>query len=393
MRAAYALAHRFLRPGLKFLAVSGAVGTLARACARAVEVVAGSPPAGAAPTLLALSPEQFRGDLEVLARTGAFRVLRLPAAWQVRIVRAFAVDHLPGADFHMPPANGAVARGRAACREFLGRFLPELFARLGVDAVIGANNRFQVDADWGITARTLGCPYVVLFREGLLISPVVYDKVVARQRAMGRFQGDHIVVHNAISKRMYVESGYATAPQVTVAGVLRMDDFIERIREGKGAGRHRRVAFFPFGSHLAILGLDSGSNLFTSAHQAFVRTARDNPDIHFVIKPKARHLAARWRDDFDRAMAEGDLRPGAIANLEITSEPDAQDLILRSDVICGFDSTTILEAALAGRPVVVPYFDTYRCSPYGQAFPFAAFTDLLTALPTVTISVGRSGFG
>ena len=45
-----------------------------------------------------------------------------------------------------------------------------------------------------------------------------------------------------------------------------------------------------------------------------------------------------------------------ISNIEITSAGSAHDLIFDSAVVCSFASTTMLEAALAGKPVVVPHF-------------------------------------
>ncbi len=38
-------------------------------------------------TFLVLTPERFRGDLEVLADTNKFRILSLPCNWQYKILR------------------------------------------------------------------------------------------------------------------------------------------------------------------------------------------------------------------------------------------------------------------------------------------------------------------
>jgi lipid A disaccharide synthetase len=46
-----------------------------------------------------------------------------------------------------------------------------------------------------------------------------------------------------------------------------------------------------------------------------------------------------------------------IKNLHIMIDIDAHDLVLRSDIICSFSSTLMLESAIAGKPVIVPHFD------------------------------------
>ena len=46
-----------------------------------------------------------------------------------------------------------------------------------------------------------------------------------------------------------------------------------------------------------------------------------------------------------------------LGNLVVTGEGDAQDLIFNSDVIVCFGSTTLLEAGIANKFVVIPYFN------------------------------------
>jgi len=320
------------------------------------------------PTLLALAPENFRGDLDVLAGTGAFRVLQMDTRWQARLVDAYYPSGVGTALFHNPPANGTMMARRRAIRDVLARALPALYARLQVDLVLTANNRYRTDHDWGAVSHRIGVPYVVLFREGLLTSPEVYRRVVSRQRNMGRFEGTHIVVHNEYVRRMFVESGYASLRQITVGGCLRMDPYLARLKREPEGRRHGRITFFPFNRDLGRLGDEDIHDTFDGAHVAFVRTARDNPGIEFVIKPKPKDMVSSWARDMRAATRAAGLDVDEIANLRIDSTPDAQDLILQSDVVCGLQSTTLLEAALAGKPVIVPYFRRFRDGANGELF-------------------------
>ena len=45
----------------------------------------------------------------------------------------------------------------------------------------------------------------------------------------------------------------------------------------------------------------------------------------------------------------------SVKNFKVDCLVDAQKLILRSDVICGFNSTTILEAGITDKPVIIPF--------------------------------------
>ena len=57
-------------------------------------------------------------------------------------------------------------------------------------------------------------------------------------------------------------------------------------------------------------------------------------------------------------------------NILIDANLDPQQLILDADVVVGINSTTILEAAIAGKPVVVPYFDDLKNSHADHAVRF-----------------------
>lgn len=44
-------------------------------------------------------------------------------------------------------------------------------------------------------------------------------------------------------------------------------------------------------------------------------------------------------------------------NLVIDADVNAHDIIIDSDVILGFGSTTLIEGAIAEKPVIIPFFD------------------------------------
>jgi hypothetical protein len=46
------------------------------------------------------------------------------------------------------------------------------------------------------------------------------------------------------------------------------------------------------------------------------------------------------------------------------------DLILESDVICAFTSTTVLESAISAKPVIIPYFDEALKAEFNELIEF-----------------------
>ena len=84
---------------------------------------------------------------------------------------------------------------------------------------------------------------------------------------------------------------------------------------------------------------------FKAVHIGLLEFAKENPDIEVIIKPKKKVLAS-WQANFDRAAREERIDVQSIKNFKVDCLVDAQTLILNSDVICGFNSTTILEAGL-----------------------------------------------
>src|SRR3546814_19491811 len=64
--------------------------------------------------------------------------------------------------------------------------------------------------------------------------------------------------------------------------------------------------------------------------------------------------------DWSSDVCSSDLIP----NLRIDSTPSAQDLIFQADAVAAFNSTTMLEASVAGKPVIVPLFEEAATADY-----------------------------
>lgn len=329
-----------------------------------------------APVLLALSTTRFRGDLEHLAATGQVRVLALEKA----ALNLFTNLHYDGvkpayAKLHNEGADPLVSLRQRRFHSFLQGFLPVLFDELGVDAVLSAAFYYSQDQDIGMLSERVGRPWIVLHRENLVTSDVHKKRVVSLCDIMQGFKGSLVVVHNESMRKTMVDCGFAPADRVKALGCTRMDEYVERVKHSHPKPRTRkRVTLFSFVHGAGLFGVlnafspkrDVGFvRMFEDTHAIVARLALEHPEIDFVIKPK--WIGGGWKDEIDNAIRLAGGTPDHIANLTVTDALDAQELIFDSDVVIGFGSTTLLEAAIAGKPVIQPLFHE-ATDPFYQQF-------------------------
>ena len=377
----------FMRPvqrGLLNVAVRGSMlDWLVNRIASEVQVIMGNRPAGPAAkrpiTILALSPHRFRRDLQILAEVEGLRVLSMPYKWQRRFFYSFHAREVDVADAHNPRPGSAEEKARAAYRSFLRLFLPKFLKQVEADAVIGADVRNVGDVDIGAVANQLGTPYIVFHRENMLVPEGVFEFVTDRFRRLDKFQGHSIAVHNAITAKSFAKSGYAAEGQVFTIGCLRMDALFRRLQLPRKKRPRPLVTLFSFKSFLKGL-FDGGGYfpVFRDSHGPIARLAQQHPEIDFIIKPKPGMLRKlRYRAELDEAFRQWGINPRRLpVNLRVDANVDAHELILESSIVLGLNSTTQLEAAVAGLPVIIPYFKDMRGAPAGTNIKFTDHLEL-----------------
>ena len=339
-------------------------------------------------SILILDDGRLRGDDRILAGIGDFRCLHLSSILRRFLLAAFVREptaeewaNPPSGkslryDFADPEPESEVGQGREAYRAFLRRFLPRFYDRFGIRAVINSDDRYRKDRDITIVSSELGYPHICLYREAMAyLLPFNYEDARDRHAAFGRFGGDMILVQNEVVRRMFLESGYVDPDKLRISGCTRMDGLLEVIRNGDfQTNDRRRVVFFTMNSNtdrrngvkfdLMPVSLEVVSSL--------AELAMERPEIDVVVKLKDLHFKGPkggqlpvLQDEVRRVA--GDLE--SVPNLSFsTDRAGAQKLILSSDVVCAMQSTTVLEAAVAGKPVIVPCFDWIREEPDAHDF-------------------------
>lgn len=264
-----------------------------------------------------------------------------------------------------------------AYRRFLVRFWPQLVRWRKLDAVLTGNFAYFAERELAAALEELGVPFIVIMKESIKNEGYrdFWTRIYRERR--GPFEGRRILVYGESERAVEIDSGIVPADRVTVTGMPRLD-LVHRMRieavERAAARTHPpTVLFFAFGPKAFIPVLIRKRSrwpyrrhkevvdprleglgwheLVRETQRAVYRLAVAHPDIRVVIKMKG--VAADLEVASLRETAGVERLPD---NIGFVHGGSPQEWLARCDVVCGFNSTALLEAIAAGRPVVVPRY-------------------------------------
>ncbi|HJP21512.1 MAG TPA: hypothetical protein QF861_08135 [Alphaproteobacteria bacterium] len=296
---------------------------------------------------------------------------------EIKLFKAMVSAFLPPEidDYNYISDDPAIAADKAAYRAFAKQVMARLLAKFGFAAVITANFAYYAEREVGAALEQLGVPFIVLDKEGRK-SPgrAEFFREIYRRRR-GPFAGRRILACNDIEKSILLDAGIVTPERLTVTGMPRFDRIHRWRRRVAGRRREgqapRQVLFFSFSAKSGLpriarklgFGVPGGlepfaderddwnwDELLAACHRAAVTLARENPEIHVVVKSKGTSVEVRA---MEASIAAAGPRPD---NLVTVAGGDPLELILQSDAVFGFNSTALFEALAAGKPLVVPRF-------------------------------------
>ena len=339
--------------------------------------------AAEARTVVILPKEGFTEDvMTALADADAVKVVALPRM----IVKLLAAPFLPYFidDNNYASAGADHDAAKARYRRFLVGVFETILRVMRIDAVITGNFSYATERELASAMQHLGVPFIALHKENLKTpGRVEFFERVYRERR-GPFTGRKILVYNEIERDLQIRAGVAKPGRIAITGMPRLDRMHAWRRANAGTARRGRILFFVFSSATGMprvvrKGETAGqvwfedeeradgdislAKLSDGACGALLRLTQDNPDIEVVVKSKGR------RRDLDETAAlfgfasEAELPP----NMHVVHGGDVLDLIADASVVCGFNSTALLEAVAAGKPVVMPWFaeaETPEVLPY-----------------------------
>ena len=322
-------------------------------------------------TILILTSKAFRKDIECLVATNEFRVLRLPDHWQSRLIFQFYPEGFQKfwVDTNPDHADYKYKNEQKELRVFLQKFLKRLYKRIRIDCVISPHPRYVVDRDWGAVSTKMGIPHILLPRDSQFTSsPYLFDYTMHLfKNGLPRFEGEHIIIQSALDKQVYTDSGYIKPEKISSLGCPRMDSFVKKTKKKKDHSENMRkkIVFLPFGLR-NILEKSDLSSYICNVHLFFVDFALRHPEIDIVIKSKPKQPGAPRKTVLLEPLKDSSIEIEKIPNLTIREDLDLHELILETDVVCGLQTSALIEAAVIGLPVIIPYFKDVQNQKYDK---------------------------
>jgi len=345
-------------------------------------------------TILALDSKRYRGDLDALAKNKKFRVLHMNQKAPGWLLKTFYKDNELKKYINSKDGSEEFISHKNALN-FTIDFLNYFYSKVSVNCVTTVNYRYFEDYNWSKASSIIGVPYIILYRECLLAVDRIYDEVFLRTRdRFGKFHGNHIIVHNQITKKLFVDSGYCKEKNISVCGALRMDNFLTKVKERSMSNSKQKIfTFFYFPHNMSIFGRNGESvsrekyifhskewekrdSLFEDLHNCILELAKENPNIDFIIKPKLEMVNNKTWKFYKNTIRKSNINVDSLSNYKILPEIDVHNLILKSDVICALQSSTALESAIANKRVIFPLFNNFSDTPYLDNFSWGRYLNL-----------------
>lgn len=315
--------------------------------------------------ILVLNEERFGNDIAILSKHPNFLFLSLPSnvqslinsLWYSSIKQHFEPDTLDFYENKIPE----IYKTRDQLKCYLKALIPAIQKRKNFDLITTCAIYYKQDQEWGRACKEINIPFISMHKE-CMFDPAIFDLVVKRYKEKNiKDFGHKFIVYNKAAYNVFLKAGIAEEKNLTIGGTPRIDNIYHL--KTKPPQKNKMVTFFSFHHCAGLLLLPDREGffyndpnkgfykLFEICHSKMAQLAAENPDIDVWIKPK---WEGNWLERIHGAINKHGLDANKIPNLHIDAHQNAQELIEHSHVICGFNSTTLLEAKLMKKRVVVP---------------------------------------
>jgi hypothetical protein len=225
---------------------------------------------------------------------------------------------------------------------------------------------YRDQREFATASVAVGIPFIALHKECITtpVTRAVREEIY--ERYSGPFTGSLITTYNDEEKTTMVRSGAATMEKVEVVGCPRMDPLFHPAK----LDLHEQsfdIVFFSFSrtTYLPVFrripkwpseiqGVTispwNWNQLYQEFHLFAIDFARLHPALRIALKVKVGFTV----EDILKAQESSKLR--LPPNLQIIRSGEGGSLAASASVVCGFNSTVLIEALAARTPVIVPAF-------------------------------------
>ncbi len=281
-----------------------------------------------------------------------------------------------------------LSRARARWKQKACRALHELFMVFPFDIILSPSDTYVYIRDVITAAREMGVPFLVLTRE--TTNPLLCEQINAPIIAKGfPFISDHLMVCSERHKRFWQIAG-APEHKIEVTGQPRFDFYQQpelwKPLQESGVffadAAKPTILFLSYElyAYLSYADYEAGTATWAELRdgtvKALVEVAAEH-GFNLMVKPHPQQPP----DDVHALEAQLQIlsREGWNSSVVLLSgDFDTRQLIVNADVIVGFQSTTLYESLMAGKPTIYTcWTDPLKKMPEGMIFPFDQYTHVL----------------
>lgn len=325
------------------------------------------------PRILVLTRERFRGDIDALVSTNVGDFHSLDSGWAFFYLTKFYQNKNRKFSESVGSECESVNVERVKYRRFLLRVFKylQVSSRTNFRLCIIPNSHYKQDLDIAFVLKQLNIPVICIQRECFNTGLRHQTYQAEKCKIIGSFPGTKIITHNEIMKSIFEKTHFIPLGDCVSFGALRFSnyEFSKYKRPGSMDISERQVTLFSFPPGVGVFKLSalyenknmnwpekdeaSFQSLFEQVHEAIIELAVENRNVQFVIKVKG---LDKFQEAFALLANKQEIELETIKNLRISENEDVNQLIQNSDCCIAFNSSTMLEVAAFGAPLIVPYF-------------------------------------
>ena len=311
-------------------------------------------------SILILNHERFTHDLDALSLDQRVKFLILPSRIQTLLNSLFLSNSY---SYKVDSYINEKEETKELVR-FVVKFVNKLNDKYNLCGIISCSFYYRQDFSYEFSSLTTHVPFYVIFKE-YMKDDVVVDVTINRYKQNKfHFIGKQIFSANKNVEKILLRSGVCREDQISIVGSPRFDVMFNN-KDASIKHDKQVVTLFSFYHSSGLIELEGDNNffsdqgdgyydLFKDVHTSVAELAVENRGIEFVIKTK---WGGQWHDRIVSTIYEASgIDILCEPNISLMSEGNAQTLIKKSSLVVAFNSTTILEAGLLGRNVIVPVY-------------------------------------
>ena len=294
------------------------------------------------PTLLCMNRAVLSSDIKAMGSRTKLNFASISSPAFEALLAPHVLKELQVQTFYQKNYLQSSAELKQKLKSIVSAFLTETAKRIPFSAVISANSDYWQDEVLKDVCAEQAIPFLVLCRENYAVK---YEQDLLRKRITDSgfsFRGTAVAVTSDITRETMLSTGAYGPSEVTTVGWPRFDSWLDMKPLADEDRTLITLVSYQQATYLAP------RNFVTVLHE-FVAAARQSGKAYqFCIKlKKAAHLQGLL-------MSCPQL---LLSGIKIVVKQPLDDLLRRSRMVIGYNTTGVLEAYLTDAAVVVPWWD------------------------------------